>query len=72
MQTSSGVLWALQVIVGPLVLGAALVYATFQFRRRRHLQGEGNYTTREMMTYAIPVVAAVALLTFLLMIPGSR
>ena len=72
MDKASGILWALQVVVGPLVLGIALAYAAFQWRRRRRLQGEGNYTTREIATIAIPVVVAVALLTILMMIPGSQ
>jgi uncharacterized membrane protein YidH (DUF202 family) len=72
MAETSGILWALQIIVGPLVLGLALAYGAFQWRRRRRLQGEGNYTAREIATIAIPVVIAVVLLTVLMMIPGSQ
>ena len=72
MEGASGILWALQIIVGPIVLGIALVYGTFQWRRRRRLQGEGNYTAREIVTIGLPVVIAVALFTFLMMIPGSQ
>jgi predicted PurR-regulated permease PerM len=70
METTSGMLWALQVIVGPLVLGIALAYATFRYRRRRRL-GE-THSTREIITLAVPVIIAVALLTILMMIPGSQ
>ena len=70
MEKTSGILWALQVIVGPLILGIALAYATFRYRRRRRL-GE-THSTREIITLAVPVVIAVALLTFLMMIPGSQ
>jgi predicted PurR-regulated permease PerM len=70
MDRTSGILWALQVIVGPLILGLALAYATFQYRRRRRL-GE-THSTREIVTLAVPVVIAVALLTILMMIPGSQ
>ena len=70
MEKASGTLWALQVIVGPLILGIALAYATFRYRRRRRL-GE-THSTREIITLAVPVVIAVALLTFLMMIPGSQ
>jgi hypothetical protein len=72
MDKASGTIWALQVIVGPLVLGIALAYAGFQWRRRRRLQGEGNYTAGEIVTIGLPVLVAVALLTFLMMIPGSQ
>jgi len=70
MDKASGLLWALQVIVGPIILGIALVYATFRYRRRRRL-GE-THSTREVITLALPVVVAVALLTILMMIPGSQ
>jgi hypothetical protein len=72
MEKTSGILWALQVIVGPLALGIALAYGAFQWRRRRRPQGEGNYTAGEIATIAIPVVIAVALFTVLMMIPGSQ
>ena len=72
MQDASGILWALQVVVGPIILGLALLYGMSQWRRRRRLQGEGNYTTREIVTIALPVVVAVALFTILMMIPGSQ
>ena len=67
---SSGILWALQIIVGPLILGIALVYATFQYRRRRRL-GELK-STGQIIGLAVPVIIAVALLTVLMMIPGSQ
>ena len=72
MAETSGFLWSLQIVLGPIVLGIALAYAAFQWRRRRRLQGEENYTVREIVTIALPVVIAVALLTFLMMIPGSQ
>ena len=71
MEDASGVLWALQIVVGPIILGLALLYGVSQWRRRR-LQGEGNYTTRAVVTIVLPVVVAVALFTFLMMIPGSE
>ena len=52
MEETSGVLWLLQIILGPIILGIALAYGTFQWRRRRRLQGEGNYTTREVVMLA--------------------
>jgi len=67
---TSGLLWALQIIIGPIILGLALAYATFRYRRRRRL-GE-THSTREIVTLAVPVVIAVALLTVLMMIPGSQ
>jgi uncharacterized membrane protein YidH (DUF202 family) len=70
MEQASGVLWALQIIVGPLVLAGALAYGTFRYRRRSRL-GELN-STREMVMIAVPVVLAVVLLTALMMIPGSQ
>jgi hypothetical protein len=70
MQEAPGILWALQVIVGPLVLGLALAYGTFQYRRRRR-QGELN-SAGQIVTLALPVVIAVALFTMLMMIPGSQ
>jgi hypothetical protein len=72
MEEASGILWALQIIVGPIVLGLALAYGAFQWRRRRRLQGEGNYTTREIVTFGLPVLVALAFLTFLMLIPGSQ
>ena len=72
MEKTAGILWALQIIVGPLVLGLALAYGAFQWRRRRRLQGEGRYTMREIVTMGLPAILAVVLLTFLLMIPGSQ
>jgi hypothetical protein len=71
----SGILWALQIVVGPLILGIALVYAVFHYRRGRRLQGEGAggpRTTRDMMIYGLLVAVAVILLAFLMLIPGSR
>ena len=70
MQEAPGILWALQVIVGPLVLGLALAYGTFQYRRRWR-QGELN-SAGQIVTLALPVVIAVALFTMLMMIPGSQ
>jgi hypothetical protein len=70
MEEAVGVLWLMQVIVGPIVLALALAYATFQYRRRRGL-GEMR-SPRQIVLVAVPVIAAVALLTFLLMIPGSQ
>ena len=67
---ASGILWALQIVIGPLILGLALVYATFQYRRRRRL-GELK-STGQIVALVVPVVIAVALLTLLLMIPGSQ
>jgi heme/copper-type cytochrome/quinol oxidase subunit 2 len=72
MEEASGVLWMLQIVVGPIVLGLALAYAAFQWRRRRRLQGESNYTTREVMMLALPVVVGVVVFTALMMIPGSQ
>ena len=75
MEEASGILAALQIIVGPIILGLALAYAAFHYRRRRKLQGEGTggpRTTRDMVIYGLPVVIAVAVITMLLMIPGSR
>lgn len=72
MEETAGILWSLQIIGGPIVLGLALAYAAFQWRRRRKLQGESSYTAREVITVALPVVIAVALFTFLMMIPGSQ
>ena len=72
VEKTSGILWSLQVILGPLVLGIALAYGALQWRRRRKLQGEGNYTTREIVMIGLPAVIAVALLTILMMIPGSQ
>ena len=72
---ASGTLWALQIVIGPLILGVALVYAVFHYRRSRRLQGEGvggPRTTRDMMIYGLPVAIAVVLLAFLMLIPGSR
>ena len=71
MGNASGALWALQIIVGPLVLGIALAYAAFRWRRRR-VQGAGGYTGREVAMIALPVVIAVALFTVLMMMPGSE
>jgi predicted PurR-regulated permease PerM len=70
VENTSGILWALQVIVGPIILGIALAYATFRYRRRRRL-GE-THSTREVVMLAVPVIIAVAFVTFLLMIPGSQ
>ena len=70
MQETPGILWALQVIVGPLVLGIALAYGAFQYRRRRR-QGELN-SAGQIAAVAVPVVMAVALFTVLMMIPGSQ
>jgi hypothetical protein len=70
MEDASGILWALQIVVGPLILGIALAYATFKYYRRRRL-GE-THSTREIVMLAVPVVIAVALLTILMMIPGSQ
>ena len=67
----SGILWVLQVVIGPIILGIALVYATFRYRRRRRL-GELNFSAREIVTLVLPVVIAVALFTLLMMIPGSQ
>ena len=72
MEEASGVLWLLQIILGPIILGIALAYGAFQWRRRRRLQGEGNYTTREVVMLALPVVIGVVLFTVLLLIPGSE
>jgi heme/copper-type cytochrome/quinol oxidase subunit 2 len=66
----SGVLWILQTIAGPLVLGLALLYATFQYRSRRR---SGELTSlKQGIALAVPVIAAAALLVFLMTIPGSR
>jgi hypothetical protein len=70
MQETPGILWALQVIVGPLVLGIALAYGAFQYRRRRR-QGELK-SAGQVVALALPVVIAVALFTMLMMIPGSQ
>jgi predicted PurR-regulated permease PerM len=70
MNEAPGILWALQVIVGPLVLGIALAYGAFQYRRRRR-QGELN-SAGQIVAVALPVVIAVALFTFVMMIPGSQ
>jgi uncharacterized membrane protein YidH (DUF202 family) len=70
MGQASGVLWALQIIVGPIVLAAALAYGTFHYRRRRRL-AELN-STQDIIKLAVPVIIAVVLLTVLLMIPGSQ
>ncbi len=72
MEETSGVLWLLQIILGPIILGIALAYGAFQWRRRRRLQGEGIYTTREVVMLALPVVIGVVLFTVLMMIPGSQ
>jgi uncharacterized membrane protein YidH (DUF202 family) len=72
MEETMGVLWFLQIVLGPLILGLALLYGTFQWRRRRRLQGEGNYTTREVVMIALPVVIGVVIFTVLMMIPGSQ
>ena len=72
MEEASGVLWLLQIILGPVILGLALAYGTFQWRRRRRLQGEGNYTTREVLMLALPVLLGVIIFTALMMIPGSQ
>jgi uncharacterized membrane protein YidH (DUF202 family) len=72
MEEASGVLWLLQIILGPIILGIALAYGAFQWRRRRRLQGEANYTTREVVMLALPVVIGVVLFTVLMMIPGSQ
>jgi hypothetical protein len=72
MEEASGVLWLLQIVLGPLILGIALAYGTFQWRRRRRLQGEGNYTTREVLMLALPVAIGVIIFTALMMIPGSQ
>jgi hypothetical protein len=72
---ASGILWALQIVVGPLILGIALVYAASHYRRSRRLQGEGAggpRTTRDMLVYGLPVAIAVVLLAFVMLIPGSR
>ena len=70
MDDASGVLWLLQTIAGPIVLGLALLYATFQYRRRRR---SGELTSlRHGLAVAVPVIVAAALLVFLLSIPGSR
>ena len=71
MEETAGILWALQIVVGPIVLGIALAYGAFQWRRRR-LQGQGKYTARDIATIAVPVVVAVVLFTVLMMIPGSQ
>lgn len=70
MQETPGILWALQVIVGPLVLGLALAYGAFHYRRRRR-QGELK-SAGQIAAVAVPVVIVVALFTFLMMIPGSQ
>jgi uncharacterized membrane protein YidH (DUF202 family) len=72
MEETVGVLWFLQIVLGPLILGLALLYGTFQWRRRRRLQGEGNYTTREVVMIALPVVIGVVIFTALMMLPGSQ
>ena len=72
MEETMGVLWFLQIVLGPLILGLALLYGTFQWRQRRRLQGEGNYTTRDVVMIALPVVIGVVIFTALMMIPGSQ
>jgi hypothetical protein len=65
-------LWAFQVIIGPVILGIALAYATFHYRRRGRLQGESNFSGREIVIYGLPVVIAILLVVFLMLIPGSQ
>ena len=72
MEEATGVFWLLQVVLGPLILGLALAYAAFQWRRRRRLQGEGSYTSGEVIKLALPVVIGVVIFTVLMMIPGSQ
>jgi hypothetical protein len=72
MEEATGILWFLQIVLGPIILGLALAYAALHWRRRRRLQGEGSYTTREVMMLALPVVIGIVLFTFLMMIPGSE
>ncbi len=72
MEEATGVFWLLQIVLGPLILGLALAYGAVRWRRRRRLQGEGNYTTREVVMLALPVVIGVVIFTALMMIPGSE
>ncbi len=72
---ASGILWALQIVVGPIVLAIALAYAALHYRRSRRLQGEGSQgarTTRDMVIYGLPVAIAMVLFVLVMMIPGSR
>jgi heme/copper-type cytochrome/quinol oxidase subunit 2 len=69
---TSGILWALQIIVGPIILGLALLYAIFHYRRRGRLQGESNSSGRDIVVYGLPVVIAILLFAFLMLIPGSQ
>ena len=75
MEKTAGVLWALQIVVGPIILGIALAYAALHYRRSRRLQGEGasrgGQTTRDKIVYGLPLAIAVALLVFVMLIPGS-
>jgi hypothetical protein len=72
MEEATGVLWLLQIVLGPLILGLALAYAALQWRRRRRLQGEGNYSSGEVVKLAVPIVIGVVIFTVLMMIPGSQ
>jgi uncharacterized membrane protein YidH (DUF202 family) len=72
MEEAAGILWFLQIVAGPIILGLAIAYAAFQWRRRRRMQGEGSYSTRDVVMLALPVVIGVVLFTVLMMIPGSE
>ncbi len=72
MEEATGVLWLLQIVLGPIILGLALAYGVLQWRRGRRLQGEGKYTTREVVMVAVPVVIGVVIFTILMLIPGSE
>jgi hypothetical protein len=71
-ETAGGIIWSLPVILGPLVLGLAMAYAALRWRRRRRLRpGETRHDLHDMIAYGLPVLIALAILVYLMLLPGS-